>query len=97
MVIKIPDDYNLELGKSNVEVNIPDGTLEKQHGVLRYDRKIGELVYLDNHSQLGSQLLVQRPIKLAPSKPILLLNGITIMRIEVKKISFKLCDLACLS
>ena len=29
MVIKIPDDYNLELGKSNVEVNIPDGTLEK--------------------------------------------------------------------
>ena len=47
-VIKIPDDYSLEIGRQNAEVNIPDMSVSEEHGHLKYDSDLDEIVYFDN-------------------------------------------------
>ena len=46
-VVKIPYNYSLELGRANSEINIPDASVSKKHGTLRYDTTVGELVFQD--------------------------------------------------
>jgi hypothetical protein len=43
-VIKIPDDYIIEIGRSGSEMNVPDVSVSKKQATLRYDITIGELV-----------------------------------------------------
>jgi hypothetical protein len=43
-VIKIPDDYIIEIGRSGSEMNVPDVSVSKKQATLRYDMSIGELV-----------------------------------------------------
>ena len=63
-LIKIPDDYELEIGQEKCEITIPDNSVGKRHGTLKYDLKMGELVYKDKLSTMRSLVLIQRPVKL---------------------------------
>ena len=36
-IIKVPDDYEIEIGQLNCEISILDSTIGKKHGTLKYD------------------------------------------------------------
>ena len=50
VVIRVPEDYEIEFGESNADINIADYTIAKKHGILKYDTSINELIYQDNYS-----------------------------------------------
>lgn len=85
LVIKVPDDYELEIGRVGCEITVPDATVGRKHATLKYDLKIGELLLKDCESSYRSQILIQRPIRLHLGKPIMLLNGQSLMKVELKK------------
>ena len=91
-VIKIPDDYNLEIGRSGSEMNVPDVSVSKKQATLRYDVTIGELVLQDLESKYGTHIMIQRPIPLRKSKPIYIVNGLSLIKCELKKDSLNLCS-----
>ena len=43
-VIKIPDNYQIEIGRSQAEMNVPDVSVSKKQATLKYDISVGELV-----------------------------------------------------
>ena len=43
-VIKIPDNYQLEIGRSQAEMNIPDVSVSKKQATLKFDLTVGELI-----------------------------------------------------
>jgi hypothetical protein len=53
-VIKIPDNYTLEVGRSNSEICIPDVSVSKTQARLRLDMQIKELVLEDSGSKFGT-------------------------------------------
>ena len=53
-VVKIPDDYMLEIGRCEAEIQIPDISVSKKQACLKYDLKIGELVLQDSFSRFGT-------------------------------------------
>lgn len=57
-VIKIPDDYILEVGRSGAEMNIPDVSVSKRQATLRYDMSINELVIQDSESKYGTHIMI---------------------------------------
>lgn len=57
-VIKIPDNYLLEIGRSSTEINIPDVSVSKKQATLKYDLSINELVLTDINSKYGTHILV---------------------------------------
>lgn len=61
-VVKIPDDYTLEIGRSNAEICVPDVSVSKKQATLKLDLQLGELVLQDNKSKYGTHLMIQRPV-----------------------------------
>lgn len=57
-VIKIPDNYVIEVGRSNSELNIPDVSVSKKQATLKYDLSINELILTDVNSKYGTHLLI---------------------------------------
>ena len=57
-VVKVPDDYEIEIGRSNAEMCIPDVSVSKKQATLKYDLTIGELVLEDLNSRYGTHLLI---------------------------------------
>ena len=60
-VVKIPDNYQLEVGRSNTEMCIPDVSVSKKQALLKYDLSIGELVLseMENKpSKYGTHILI---------------------------------------
>ena len=49
-IIKVPDDYELEIGLEKSEITVPDGSVGSNHGTLKYDLSSGELIYSDKIS-----------------------------------------------
>ena len=82
-VVKIPDNYMLEIGRSNSEINIPDVSVSKKQATLKYDLSIGELVIIDTNSKYGTHILIQRPLTLFPNKPVFVSNGLSLLRLEL--------------
>ena len=58
--------------------------MEDHHAFIRYDTQIGELVLMDSESKYGTLILIQRPLQIYSNKPVLVQNGLSIMRIEAK-------------
>ena len=94
-IIKVPDDYEIEIGNLNCEISIPEASIGKQHGTLKYNIKADELIYKDNDSFEHSQILIQRPIKLKLRQPILVLNGNSLICLELKKEKHSFMDKIC--
>ena len=90
-VIKIPDDYILEVGRSGAEMNIPDVSVSKRQATLRYDMSINELVIQDSESKYGTHIMIQRPIELKKDKPVYVVNGLSLIRCEIKKDAIDWC------
>jgi pSer/pThr/pTyr-binding forkhead associated (FHA) protein len=82
-VIKIPDDYIIEIGRSGSEMNVPDVSVSKKQATLRYDITIGELVIQDLDSKYGTHIMIQRPIPLRPKNPVYIVNGLSLIRCEI--------------
>jgi hypothetical protein len=57
-IIKIPDNYLLEVGRSNTELNIPDVSVSKKQATLKFDLSINELILTDINSKYGTHMLV---------------------------------------
>jgi len=57
-VIKIPDNYNIEIGRSNAELNIPDVSVSKKHATLKFDLAVNELILTDLNSKYGTHILI---------------------------------------
>ena len=57
-IAQLPDDYSVEIGRNDSELNIPDISVNKIHGYLKYDTSIDEVIYTDNNSKYGSQQLI---------------------------------------
>jgi|TARA_B110000285_G_scaffold229224_2_gene293598 hypothetical protein len=53
-VLKMPENYTIEVGRSDTELNIPDMSVDKNHAFIKYDTDLGEIVYSDNDSKYGS-------------------------------------------
>jgi hypothetical protein len=49
-VIKVPANYSLEIGKKQSEINIPDLSVSEEHGFIKYDDEMDELILSDNNS-----------------------------------------------
>ena len=96
-VVRLPENYSLEIGRSSAEMNIPDVSISKQQSTLKYDSSIGELVIQDMNSKYGTHILIQRPMRMALNEPIYLLNGLSLMKLTLKN-SFMsgLCRSLCL-
>ena len=47
--------------------------------------QIGELVLQDNSSKFGTHLMIQRPVQLFEKQPIFVLNGLSLLRLELLK------------
>ena len=43
-LLKIPDNYTIEIGRSNAEMCIPDVSVSKKQATLKYDLAVGELI-----------------------------------------------------
>ena len=96
-VIKIPEDYELEIGSASSEINFEGDTIDERHAILRFDQDIGELIINDFRSKYGTHLLIQRPLKLFPNQPILIQSGPSTIRLELQPTSFSICSLfSCL-
>ena len=93
-VIKIPDNYQIEIGRSQAEMNVPDVSVSKKQATLKYDLSVGELVIQDTNSKFGTHIMIQRPITLKPNKPTFAINGLSLIRLELKKdkFSFDCCN-----
>lgn len=86
-VVKIPDNYQLEVGRSNTEMCIPDVSVSKKQALLKYDLSIGELVLSEidsKPSKYGTHILVQRPVDLITNRPVYLINGLSLICITLK-------------
>ena len=86
-VVKIPDNYQLEVGRSNTEMCIPDVSVSKKQALLKYDLSIGELVLSEidsKPSKYGTHILVQRPVELITNRPVYLINGLSLICITLK-------------
>lgn len=94
-VIKIPDNYIIEVGRSNSELNIPDVSVSKKQATLKYDLSINELVLTDVNSKYGTHLLIQRPIELTLNTPMYFLNGLSLIQLTLKRVKQNQC-LECL-
>lgn len=94
-VIKIPDNYIIEVGRSNSELNIPDVSVSKKQATLKYDLSINELILTDVNSKYGTHLLIQRPINLTLNSPMFFLNGLSLIQLTMKRIKTNQC-LECL-
>ena len=57
-VVKIPDNYQLEVGRSNSELNIPDVSVSKKQATITFDLSVGDLVLQDSDSKFGTHILV---------------------------------------
>ena len=82
-VVRIPDGYILEIGRSSSEMNIPDVSVSKKQATIRFDSLLGELVIQDLNSKYGTHIMIQRPIALRKKKPVYISNGLSIIRCEV--------------
>ena len=86
-VVKIPDNYQLEVGRSNTEMCIPDVSVSKKQALLKYDLSVGELVLQEidsKPSKYGTHILVQRPVNLMTNRPVYLINGLSLICITLK-------------
>lgn len=84
-VVKIPDNYIIEVGRSNAELSIPDVSVSKKQATLKYDLSINELVLTDFNSKYGTHILVQRPIELQLNQPMFFMNGLSLIQIILKQ------------
>lgn len=57
-VVKIPDNYSIEVGRSNSELNIPDVSVSKKQATLKFDVKMNELYLTDTNSKFGTHILI---------------------------------------
>ena len=49
-VLLMPDDYQIEIGNKDTELILSDISVSKDHGSIRYDTSINEIVIQDNLS-----------------------------------------------
>ena len=91
-VIKVPDNYLIEIGRSNAELNIPDVSVSKKQATLKFDLSINELVLTDFKSKYGTHILVQRPVKLHLDQPIYMINGLSMISLNLKQEKTPMCD-----
>ena len=84
-VVRIPDNYALSVGRSDSDICVPDISVSRRQSFIKYDVNLGELVLQDDFSRFGTHLLIQRPMKLYPYKPMLILSGLSMIRIEVRR------------
>lgn len=57
-VVKIPDDYQLEIGRSNAEIQVPDVSVSKKQATLKFDLQVGELILQDRDSKYGTHIMI---------------------------------------
>ena len=57
-VIKIPDNYQIEIGRNNTELNVPDVSISKKQGSIRFDMAINEFILEDKGSKYGTHILI---------------------------------------
>lgn len=88
-VIKIPDNYQIEIGRSQAEMNVPDVSVSKKQATLKYDVSVGELVLQDTNSKFGTHIMIQRPVNLKMNKPSYAINGLSLIKMELKKDRFQ--------
>ena len=53
---------------------------------------IGELVLQDSDSKYGTHIMIQRPIELRKGKPVYVVNGLSLVKCEVKKDAIEWCS-----
>ena len=83
-VIEVLEDYKLEIGRNETEINIPDVSVSKKHGFIRFDPNIRELILLDQGSKHGSSVLIQRPVKLNLDQTNFFICGLSLLKITVR-------------
>jgi len=84
-VLQMPENYTIEVGRSETEVNIPDMSVDKSHGFLKYDSDLDEVVYSDNDSKYGSQVMIQKLVPLKLNESIFLVNGMSMIQVTLMK------------
>lgn len=90
-VLLMPDDYQIEIGNTESELILSDISVSKEHGSIRYDTSINEIVIQDNDSKYGTFILIQQPILLKIHNPLYVLNVLSLIKISItKESSFKL-------
>ena len=95
-VVRLPENYSLEIGRSGAELNIPDVSISKQQATLKYDSTVGELIIQDQNSKFGTHILIQRPIRLEINEPIYLNNALSLIKLKLKNNFFSnLCNCIC--
>lgn len=95
IVIKAPDDYELEVGAGSAEVIIPDNSVGQKHATLKYNLQKNELILYTFDSPFRSQVLMQRPVRLIEHKPLVVLNRNSLIKIELKREKRNYYDLFC--
>ena len=94
-VVEIPDDYMLEVGRSNSEICIPDVSVSKKHATMKFDMSVGELVLNDSGSKYGTQIVIQRPLKLHVNQPLFVVNGLALIKVELKEDEKTFAEMCC--
>ena len=83
-VIEVPEDYKLEIGRNEAEICIPDVSVSKKHGYLRFDPSIRELILMEQGSKHGTSILLQRPVKLNLDHTLFFVSGMSLLKLRVK-------------
>jgi len=64
---------------------IPDVSVSKKQATLKFDMQVGELVLIDSNSKYGTHIMIQRPIPLRLNRSLYVVNGLSLIRIELKQ------------
>ena len=70
-------------------------SVSAEHGFIKFDDDLDELIYSDNYSSYGSQILIQKLINLKLDIPIYLQNELSILKVTLKRQSYDICRLFC--
>jgi len=57
-VLTLPDNYKVEIGNESTELNFKDDSIDKDHGSIRYDTSLDEIIILDHQSKHGTFVLI---------------------------------------
>ena len=62
---------------------IPDVSVSKKQATLKYDLTVGEIILQDTMSKYGTHVLIQRPVPLKVNSPLYIMNGLSLMKLEL--------------
>jgi hypothetical protein len=94
-VVKLMDNYWLELGRSGAEIWVPDVSVSKKQARIKLDMSLKEIIVEDANSKYGTHLLIQRPIPLSLDKPLFVVNGHSLIRMKMQRRKKKLVEVLC--